>query len=130
VSRRDSDCKSAFQIRTIDNGGPTSVNVYHWIVSVYGNVEGLRFFVAFSLLSLLKAGLDSPAFLPTRGFSLPQSSPEKSPCLLTGVGGEWHGISGFKVSRDGWAVPLFCDNSSRLKVATRRCFVNHSGAFP
>ena len=74
------------RVRTIDNGGPASVNVYHRIVSVYGNVERLRFFVAFSLLSLLKAGLDSPAFTDPGAFLLPQSSRERGPCLLMSEG--------------------------------------------
>jgi hypothetical protein len=75
--------QSAFRIRTIDNGCSFSVNVYHWIVSVYGNVEGLRFFVAFSLLSLLKAGPDSPAFLPTPGlFSYPRAVGREAPAFL------------------------------------------------
>jgi hypothetical protein len=39
----------------IDRRGFTSVNVYYRIVSVYGNVEVFRFFVAF-LASVLPEG--------------------------------------------------------------------------
>src|SRR5262245_22578008 len=64
-----------------------SVNVYHWIVSVYGNVEGLRFFVAFSLPSLLKAGPDSPACIPTPGlFSYPRAVGREAPASFSALG--------------------------------------------
>jgi hypothetical protein len=56
--------------------------VYHWIVSVYGNVEVFRFFVAFSLPSLLKAGLDTSAFYDPGAFLLPQNYLERGPCLF------------------------------------------------
>jgi hypothetical protein len=86
VSKRLSTNQGSLRIRTIDNGGSLSVNVYYWIVSVYGSAEALRFFVAFSLLSLLKAGLDSPAFFTDpRGFSpTPEQSGERPLPFVSG----------------------------------------------
>src|SRR5690242_2015893 len=72
----------------------------------------IRLFVAFSLPSLLKAGLERTGFLPTPGaFLLPQRFRRQSPCLFNGIGRESRGQFTFEALRGDASRPAFLRNS-------------------